>query len=569
MRAKRKKGRPPSVLTFRVAGLIRSSRHATVAKQQNLSLPLADLSGYGGAASGTSLPATSSAQSDGPLSYSGAGSGPGLDRTPSVSEITCPSVAELPGLVEVHVGPLLPDLAGHAGPLLQAEVSSPNAGIPSINGCASGSGLTGALSVKDPIPPATEPLPDSCFSAPVNSVQNYASLLKSSGQLQVLGSPSEHVSGAPFVLIPDENIEAAKLEFKDYVYARFHGDYPSMGKIIGVVNAVWAKTGPRIFVHNIGQGIYLLRVTNPRAREVLLSRTCWNIGGLPMFVAPWSPDYSPEEPPLTSAIVHVELRNVPYLLFNRESLSRIATAVGKPESLFPETERKEIFAVAKLYVKEVQIDVSYPWLPVKCGACKKFGHNKEKCNARILRDPPVSSGNKESIVIGRRRSKSRPGRSMDRRAKKVEARYVPVLREGDVENSDLEEGEFSGDGVVDIDRAVTLVPLVSEMGHVVANTPRALSPTNIPHIALGPATSEGSHQPLATQANSSPQTVEVNQCQKTGDTIDVENYQIDSDNTNIVPETDQGDITQPSGELEKPFFLVKNRKSGRKVTNRQ
>lgn len=185
------------------------------------------------------------------------------------------------------------------------------------------------------------------------------------------------------MLIPDENIEAAKLEFKDFIYARFHGDYPSMGKIIGVVNAVWARVGPRIFVHNIGQGMYLLRVTNPNTREVLLSKTCWNIDGLPMFVAPWSPDYSPDEPPLTSAIVPVELRNVPYLLFNQQSLSRIATATRKPESLAPETERKVNFEVAKLFVKvdrtaplphmiitgfsngrEVQIEVSYPWLPI-------------------------------------------------------------------------------------------------------------------------------------------------------------------------------------------------------------
>ena len=192
-----------------------------------------------------------------------------------------------------------------------------------------------------------------------SQARNYAALLKSSAQLQEMGTPSEHVSGASFVLIPDENIEAAKLEFKDFIYARFHGDYPSMGKIIGVVNAVWARTGPRIFVHNIGQGIYLLRVTNPKTREVLLSRTCWNIRGLPMFVAPWSPEYSPDEPPLTSAIVPVEMHNVLYLLFNRESLSHIATAVGKPDSLAPETEQKENFEVAKLFVC---VDLTAPCL---------------------------------------------------------------------------------------------------------------------------------------------------------------------------------------------------------------
>ncbi|CAF2110393.1 unnamed protein product, partial [Brassica napus] len=173
-----------------------------------------------------------------------------------------------------------------------------------------------------------------------------------------------------------------------------------MGRIIGVVNAVWAKTGPRIFVHMVGAGEYLLKVTSAKTREHLLSRTCWNIAGFPMFVAPWSHDFTPEEAPITSAVVPVELRGVPYLLFNKESLSRLATAVGKPVSLAPETERKENFQVAKLFVrvdltrelpskmisgfsngKENEITISYPWLPLKCNACGKYGHLNTKCRA--------------------------------------------------------------------------------------------------------------------------------------------------------------------------------------------
>lgn len=161
----------------------------------------------------------------------------------------------------------------------------------------------------------------------------------------------EHISGVPFVLIPDENIVSAKEELRDFIYARFHGDWPSMGHIIGVINAIWAKTGPRIFVHNVGNGEFLLKVTNAKTKEQLLARTCWNIAGYPMFVAPWSPEFTPEEAPITSTVVPVELRGVPYLIFNRESLSRLATAVGKPDSLAPETERKENFQVAKLYVR--------------------------------------------------------------------------------------------------------------------------------------------------------------------------------------------------------------------------
>ncbi|CAG7874975.1 unnamed protein product [Brassica rapa] len=297
--------------------------------------------------------------------------------------------------------------------------------------------------------------------------QNYASLLKASAKLEELGTPTEHVSGAPFVLIPDDNIQSAREEFKDFLFARFHSDFPSMGRIIGVVNAIWAKAGPRIFVHNIGQGCYLLRVINIKARESLLSRTCWNVAGYPMFVAPWSPDFAPEEAPLTSAVVPVELRNVPYLLFNQQSLSRIATAIGKPDSLAPETERKENFKVAKMYVRvdltkplpskiisgfsngrEVEISVTYPWLPVKCSQCGRFGHENDKCRVPAVGGRTVvnrdrsTSRSREKKPIQERAGRSRPN---NRRHSRKPVHNVKISPEKDRDPAaiDREEGEIS------------------------------------------------------------------------------------------------------------------------------
>lgn len=215
-----------------------------------------------------------------------------------------------------------------------------------------------------------------------------------------------------------------------------------MGRVIGVVNAIWARSGPRIFVHRIGHHTYLLKTPNVRTKEILLSRNVWMIAGHPMFVAPWSPDFSPEQPQLTSAVVPVELRGVPYLLYNNESLSRLATTIGKPISLAPETERKETFEVARLWVRvsllnelpsrivtgfsngrEVEISVSYPSLPSKCPTCGKFGHESVACSQSFVRgvtDTQVKSGNNPRPVRSRsrgskRRSASRGGRSLHTR----------------------------------------------------------------------------------------------------------------------------------------------------------
>ncbi|KAF3503062.1 hypothetical protein F2Q69_00040577 [Brassica cretica] len=529
MLAKKKKHHPAFALYFKAFHRLRSVRNRALLRMKNKSISLVDLSDIGVAAFGSSAPVTSS--------------------SPAVTFVSPRSIPERTGSPSGLPQPLKevssPALLSSPSPL--GEGSSPRAGSKSV------------------------PRDSTILEDISSQAKNYAAMLKSSAQLYELGTPTEHISGAPFVLIPDENIEAAKLEFKDFIYARFHGEYPSMGKIIGVVNAVWARTGPRIFVHKIGQGIYLLRVSNPRTREVLLSRTCWNIGGLPMFVAPWSPDFSPDEPQLTSVIVPVEMHNVPYLLFNRQSLSRLATAIGKPESLAPETERKENFEVAKLFVrvdvtaplphrivsgfsngKEVQIEVSYPWLPVKCDSCKK-------------------NPNPETA---RSRSKSRPGRTRNKKGNKPVLYYAPVARDRQVSPDGNEaintatvslEATVSSDGIPSAENQMKVL-LVVNHDCPVASDPRlevAVSSHEDEEATTSVLPVNGSDAPDGKCASD-------NLLPATGTTATMSNTKISEkdDNSQLAANRLEDYLRDLANkqDREEPFLLVKNRKSSRKAT---
>lgn len=185
------------------------------------------------------------------------------------------------------------------------SIDSPRGNTVTVEGLSSGSDAS--PEDKSSLSPGTEKQ---------TSIPTLAKLIQKSGKLEELGTPFQHISGVLFVLIPDDNLEEAKLEFQDFLFARFQGDIPSKGKIIGVVNAIWARAGPRIFVHQVGHGSFLLKVTSPRTREILLSRSAWMIAGSPMFITAWSPEFAPEDPPLSTAVVPVELRGVSYLLFN-------------------------------------------------------------------------------------------------------------------------------------------------------------------------------------------------------------------------------------------------------------
>ncbi|CAF1708975.1 hypothetical protein Bca4012_006548 [Brassica carinata] len=47
--------------------------------------------------------------------------------------------------------------------------------------------------------------------------------------------------GGPFRSISDENLEEAKEEFRDILFARFHGEAPDIGRNIDIFNVIWSR----------------------------------------------------------------------------------------------------------------------------------------------------------------------------------------------------------------------------------------------------------------------------------------------------------------------------------------
>ncbi|EFH52051.1 predicted protein [Arabidopsis lyrata subsp. lyrata] len=96
----------------------------------------------------------------------------------------------------------------------------------------------------------------------------------------------------------------------------------------------------------------------------------------------------------------------------------------------PETERKETFEVAKVLVRvdltkdlpskvisgfsdgrEVEIAVTYPWLPPRCSECKAFGHDYSRCPSRPFVVSSLKRRSNRSRSRQRIRNRSRQGRS--------------------------------------------------------------------------------------------------------------------------------------------------------------
>ncbi|KAF8113176.1 hypothetical protein N665_0055s0040 [Sinapis alba] len=355
-----------------------------------------------------------------------------------------------------------------------------------------------------------------------------------------------------------------------------------MGKIIGVINAIWARSGPRIFVHNIGHGTYLLKVTSENTMGHLLSRQAWMIAGCHMFLAPWSPEFSADQSQLTSAVVPVEFRGVPYLLFNRQSLSRIATAVGKPVSLAPETERKENFEVAKVWVRvdllsklptkiisgfsdgrQHEILVSYPWLPKKCPKCAGFGHDHHLCPSEVSSgksyDKPKESRPNPSAARSRSRDskyrrQSRPSRSHRERERQI---YKVKKQATDELNLTSDANSVAKSGMVE--DSTVLNKDINDGSSTISE----LAGDCITHrIVVKDWAEEAERQEIVSRIESS----ETSAIPKQVVSID---RNMGSSTVHVFHE-DGGSTSASLGgnkaDTEAPFFLVSNRKSSRKAT---
>ncbi|XP_010527676.1 PREDICTED: uncharacterized protein LOC104804985 [Tarenaya hassleriana] len=195
-----------------------------------------------------------------------------------------------------------------------------------------------------------------------------------------------------------ESLESSAEEWADFVVGQFYGLPPSMGRIIGVSNAMWSRNGPKVRVQDVGNGTYLFKMPNRRSRDLAMSRQIWHVGSCPMFVSVWSPYHIATKPTLTSIQTWVSFRNLPHQIYTTDCLNRIATAVGRP--LYPDktTAAKENVMVARILIdvnlqcvppknvvvtlpggQEHIIDIYYDWLPPICSKCSELGHNHNRC----------------------------------------------------------------------------------------------------------------------------------------------------------------------------------------------
>ncbi|KAF8048678.1 hypothetical protein N665_2441s0006 [Sinapis alba] len=215
--------------------------------------------------------------------------------------------------------------------------------------------------------------------------------------------------GVGTVEVPEEVFSNPSPLWEDFLIGRFLEKAPHIGKIHAIVNKIWT-TGDKsqmIEVYQMNDTTMKFRITNSAMRARVLRRGMWNLAAVPVVKSEWKP-FVEEEKTEDSVPLWVQLTNVPMNMFSWKGLSFIASPVGVPVRLHPDTALCKDFKVAKVFVKadltkelprsmnfkfqgkDTLVDFTYPWLPSKCSVCGKWGHLEKVCTSRLKAMSQVS-----------------------------------------------------------------------------------------------------------------------------------------------------------------------------------
>lgn len=148
----------------------------------------------------------------------------------------------------------------------------------------------------------------------------------------------------------------------------------------------------------INQTTIKFRIKEKEIRDRVLRRGMWNIAEVPMVVSKWSLIIEEVQRDIKSIPMWISIKHVPHKMFSWKRIGFLASAVGEPKRLHPDTVLCKSFEKAKVFVEadlsktlpksfrfqsekgvDAVVEFIYPWLPSKCTSCSKWGHLKDDC----------------------------------------------------------------------------------------------------------------------------------------------------------------------------------------------
>lgn len=160
--------------------------------------------------------------------------------------------------------------------------------------------------------------------------------------------------------------------------------------------SMWKHKGLKEILAN-GEGFWFFIFDDPGCCKSVLEGGPWYVGGFNLILKQWTRMMKLTKEKVTKVPVWIRLFNVPLEYWDKDGLSRIASAVGVPLFMDQLTEECSRVAFARICVEieassnlpamfnvscggiSVVVRVEYQGIPAKCDHCLVFGHKTSNC----------------------------------------------------------------------------------------------------------------------------------------------------------------------------------------------
>ncbi|KAJ9563335.1 hypothetical protein OSB04_008495 [Centaurea solstitialis] len=254
-----------------------------------------------------------------------------------------------------------------------------------------------------------------------NDKHSFASVVGKSSSDALSYFPLENKVHSRVVLPLELAKEAMKLHHAT-LYGYFLGPRVPFPVVEGYVKNLWSKFGfVKAMMNN--NGVMFFKFNDLGGCSQVIANGPLMIRGAPMFVAQWDPLKGLTKPVHNSCPLWVKLHNVPLVAFNKEGISRIASALGVPQQMDACTTSMcdkawgrpgfakvlvEVWAVGDLKREvevvipslsgngesSVKVKVEYVWEPSQCSHCLVFGHKVSACAKAVAVKNKMAKGGK-------------------------------------------------------------------------------------------------------------------------------------------------------------------------------
>lgn len=206
-----------------------------------------------------------------------------------------------------------------------------------------------------------------------------------------------------FLKLDRDTVSRARIRFQTALYGKFFGKSPPFEQVKEILSSKWNELG-NFQISDLPNGYLLIRCGTEEVMKRMLFEGPWAVNGIVLQLTPWQPFFEPAFTRLSTAVIWIQLHNLPVEFWDGEALESISNLFGRLFKIDEVTSSLSRSKFARLCIEvdlakplkqrfwigdddhRVFVVVLYERLPTFCYHCGLVGHGSNTCSRRSSGD---------------------------------------------------------------------------------------------------------------------------------------------------------------------------------------